>query len=126
HSCVNTAAQWAGIAALQGPKDDVAKMMQAFDKRRGIIVRELNTIPGFSCVDPSGAFYAFPNVTQTGLAAKKLELALREEVGVAVIAGTSFGSFGEGYLRFSYASSVDNILAACERIRSWLQRKKVA
>jgi aspartate aminotransferase len=126
HSCVNAAAQWAGIAALQGPKDDVARMMTAFDERRGIIVRELNTIPGFSCVDPSGAFYAFPNVTKTGLAAKKLELALLEEVGVAVIAGTSFGAFGEGYIRFSYANSVDNILAACERIRTWLTQKKVA
>jgi aspartate/methionine/tyrosine aminotransferase len=101
-------------------------MMKAFDERRGIIVRELNTIPGFSCVDPSGAFYAFPNISKTGFAAKKLELALLEEVGVAVIAGTSFGAFGEGYLRFSYANSVDNIRAACERIRSWLQQKKVA
>jgi aspartate/methionine/tyrosine aminotransferase len=126
HSCVNAAAQWAGIAALQGPKDDVAKMMKAFDERRGIIVRELNNIPGFSCVDPSGAFYAFPNIGKTGIPAKKLELALLEEVGVAVIAGTSFGAFGEGYLRFSYANSVDNIRAACERIRTWLTQKKVA
>jgi aspartate aminotransferase len=127
HSCVNAAAQWAGIAALQGPKDDVAKMMKAFDERRGIIVRELNDIPGFSCIDPSGAFYAFPNIGKTGIPAKKLELALLEEVGVAVIAGTSFGAFGEGYLRFSYANSVENILAACERIRTWLtQKKKVA
>ena len=126
HSCVNAAAQWAGIAALQGPKDDVAKMMTAFDERRGIVVRELNNIPGFSCVDPSGAFYAFPNIGKTGLPAKKLELALLEEVGVAVIAGTSFGSYGEGYLRFSYANSVDNILAACERIRAWLTQRKVA
>jgi len=126
HSCVNAAAQWAGLAALQGPKDDVAKMMRAFDERRGIIVRELNAIPGFSCVVPSGAFYAFPNVTKTGIGSKKLELALLEEVGVAVIAGTSFGSHGEGYIRFSYANSVDNILAACARIREWLQRRKVA
>jgi aspartate/methionine/tyrosine aminotransferase len=126
HSCVNAAAQWAGIAALEGPKDEVAKMMRAFDERRGLIVRELNAIPGFSCVVPSGAFYAFPNVTKTGLGSKKLELALLEEVGVATISGTSFGSFGEGYLRFSYANSTDNILAACQRIRTWLQQKKVA
>jgi aspartate/methionine/tyrosine aminotransferase len=126
HSCVNAAAQWAGIAALQGPKDEVAKMMRAFDERRGIIVRELNSIPGFSCVVPSGAFYAFPNVTKTGIGSKKLELALLEEVGVAVIAGTSFGAHGEGYLRFSYANSVDNIVAACARVREWLQQRKVA
>ncbi|MGE0120647.1 MAG: pyridoxal phosphate-dependent aminotransferase [Dongiaceae bacterium] len=126
HSCVNAAAQWAGIAALEGPKDEVAKMMRAFDERRGLIVRELNAIPGFSCVVPSGAFYAFPNVTKTGLGSKKLELALLEEVGVATISGTSFGSFGEGYIRFSYANSTENILAACQRIRTWLQQRKVA
>jgi aspartate/methionine/tyrosine aminotransferase len=126
HSCVNAAAQWAGIAALKGPKDDVAKMMKAFDERRTIIVRELNNLPGFSCVDPHGAFYAFPNITKTGVTSKKLELALLEEAGVAVIAGTSFGSYGEGYIRFSYANSVDNILEATGRIRGWLTEKKVA
>ena len=126
HSCVNAPAQFAGIAALQGPKDDVAKMMRAFDERRRIVVRELNALSGFSCVDPSGAFYAFPNIAKTGIPAKKLELALLEEVGVAVIAGTSFGAHGEGYLRFSYANSVENILAACERIGKWLTQKKVA
>jgi aspartate/methionine/tyrosine aminotransferase len=126
HSCVNAAAQWAGIAALQGPKDDVAKMMKAFDERRRIIVKALNGLPGVSCVDPSGAFYAFPNIAKTGFTAKKLELALLEEVGVAVIAGTSFGAFGEGYLRFSYANSVENILAATDRIGSWLKQRKVA
>ena len=126
HSCVNAAAQWAGIAALKGPKDDVAKMMKAFDERRTIIVRELNDLPGFSCVDPHGAFYTFPNITKTGITSKKLELALLEEAGVAVIAGTSFGSYGEGYIRFSYANSVDNILEATGRIRGWLTEKKVA
>ena len=126
HSCVNAAAQWAGIAALKGPKDDVAKMMKAFDERRTIIVRELNSLPGFSCVDPHGAFYTFPNITKTGITSKKLELALLEEAGVAVIAGTSFGSYGEGYIRFSYANSVDNILEATGRIRGWLTEKKVA
>jgi aspartate/methionine/tyrosine aminotransferase len=126
HSCVNAAAQWAGIAALKGPKDDVAKMMKAFDERRTIIVRELNNLPGFSCVDPHGAFYAFPNITKTGIPSKKLELALLDEVGVAVISGTSFGSYGEGYVRFSYANSVENILEATNRIRGWLTQKKVA
>lgn len=126
HSCVNAAAQWAGIAALKGPKDDVAKMMKAFDERRTIIVRELNNLPGFSCVDPHGAFYAFPNITKTGIPSTKLELALLDEVGVAVISGTSFGSYGEGYVRFSYANSVENILEATNRIRGWLTQKKVA
>ncbi len=126
HSCVNAAAQWAGIAALQGPKDDVARMMAAFDERRRIIVKELNSLPGVSCIEPSGAFYAFPNVSKTGFASKKLELALLEEAGVAVIAGTSFGSFGEGYIRFSYANSVENIRAATARIRVWLEQRKVA
>jgi aspartate/methionine/tyrosine aminotransferase len=126
HSCVNAAAQWAGIAALKGPKDDVAKMMKAFDERRTIIVKELNSLPGFSCVDPHGAFYAFPNIAKTGISSKKLELALLEEVGVAIISGTSFGSYGEGYVRFSYANSVENIRAATGRIREWLTRRKVA
>jgi aspartate/methionine/tyrosine aminotransferase len=126
HSCVNAAAQWAGIAALKGPKDDVAKMMKAFDERRTIIVKELNSLPGFSCVDPHGAFYAFPNIAKTGISSKKLELALLEEVGVAIISGTSFGSYGEGYVRFSYANSVENIHAATGRIREWLTRRKVA
>ena len=89
-------------------------MMKAFDERRTIIVRELNNLPGFSCVDPHGAFYAFPNITKTGISSKKLELALLDEVGVAVISGTSFGSYGEGYVRFSYANSVENILEAYE------------
>jgi len=126
HSCVNAAAQWAGIAALEGPKDDVARMMQAFDERRTIIVKELNSLPGFACVDPHGAFYAFPNITKTGIPSKKLELALLDEVGVAVISGTSFGSYGEGYVRFSYANSVENILEAANRIRGWLTQRKVA
>jgi aspartate/methionine/tyrosine aminotransferase len=126
HSCVNAAAQWAGIAALKGPKDDVAKMMKAFDERRTIIVKELNDLPGFSCVDPHGAFYAFPNITKTGIPSKKLELALLDDAGVAVISGTSFGSYGEGFVRFSYANSVENILEATNRIRGWLTQKKVA
>ena len=100
-------------------------MMTAFDERRGIIVRELNAIPGVLLRRPERRVLRLPQYDETGLAAK-LELALLEEVGVAVIAGTSFGSFGEGYLRFSYANSVDNIRAACERIRTWLTQKKVA
>lgn len=120
HSCVNASAQFAGIAALEGPQDDVHAMVKAFDARREIIVRELNSIPGFRCIEPGGAFYAFPNIEGTGFDAKSLQEKLLEEAGVAVIAGTSFGAYGEGYLRFSYANSEENIIAATTRIREML------
>jgi aspartate/methionine/tyrosine aminotransferase len=120
HSCVNASAQFAGLAALTGPQDAVATMMKAFDERRRVIVGELNQLPGFRCVEPGGAFYAFPNVEGTGLDAKALQTRLLEEAGVAVIAGTSFGAHGEGYLRFSYANSTENIREAIKRIRRTL------
>ncbi len=120
HSCVNAPAQWAGIAALTGPQAPVTEMVAAFEARRRVVIEELNAIPGISCIAPGGAFYAFPNITGTGIAAKELEVKLLEEAGVATIAGTSFGRFGEGYLRLSYANSVDNIRAAMGRIRAWL------
>jgi len=120
HSCVNAAAQYAGIAALEGPQDAVTDMVAAFDERRRVIVGELNQIDGFSCVEPGGAFYAFPNITGTGLDARTLQDRLLNEAGVATIAGTSFGTFGEGYLRFSYANSVDNIRTAMARIGACL------
>jgi aspartate/methionine/tyrosine aminotransferase len=120
HSCVNAAAQYAGIAALRGPQDAVAEMMSAFDMRRRLIHRSLNGLPGVSCVEPAGAFYAFPNISATGIAAKTLEVDLLEKAGVATIAGTSFGRHGEGYLRLSYANSQDNIRAALERIGNHL------
>ncbi|HET8726080.1 MAG TPA: pyridoxal phosphate-dependent aminotransferase, partial [Alphaproteobacteria bacterium] len=120
HSCVNAAAQHAGVAALTGPQDAVDAMVAAFAKRRRIIVDGLNRLPGFRCVEPGGAFYAFPNVTATGEAAKPLQTRLLEEAGVATIAGTSFGVEGEGYLRFSYASSVEAIETALARIRALL------
>jgi aspartate/methionine/tyrosine aminotransferase len=123
HSCVNAAAQYAGIAALEGPQDSVAAMAKSFDERRKLVVKELNALPGVSCVEPGGAFYAFPNVSKTGVTSKKLELALLDEAGVAAISGTSFGSYGEGYLRISYAASVDNIKAAMGRVREWLERR---
>src|SRR3546814_8435077 len=107
HSCVNAAAQHAGIAALRGPQDAVAEMMTAFDMRRRFIHRALNALPGVSCVDPAGAFYAFPNITGTGIASKTLEVELLDKAGVATIAGTSFGRHGEGFLRLSYANSLD-------------------
>ncbi len=125
HSCVNAAAQYAGIAALRGPQDAVAEMMVAFDMRRRAIHRSLNELPGISCVEPAGAFYAFPNISGTGIPAKTLEVELLEKAGVATIAGTSFGRFGEGYLRLSYANSQENILAALERVGDYLAEQKV-
>jgi len=120
HSCVNAAAQYAGLAALTGPQDAVAEMVAAFDARRRVIVSELNQIPGFRCVDPAGAFYAFPNIEGTGLTARAAQDRFLNEAGVATIAGTSFGAFGEGYLRFSYANSTENIREAIRRIRACL------
>ncbi len=120
HSCVNAAAQFAGIAALTGPQDAVDEMVAAFDERRRVIMRELNQIAGFSCVEPAGAFYAFPNISETGISARELQDRLLNEAGVALIAGTSFGAQGEGYVRFSYANSTENILTAIERIKASL------
>ena len=120
HSCVNAAAQFAGIAALTGPQDAVDEMVAAFDERRRVITRELNQIAGFSCVEPAGAFYAFPNISETGISARELQDRLLNEAGVALIAGTSFGAQGEGYVRFSYANSTENILTAIERIKASL------
>ena len=120
HSCVNAPTQFAGLAALTGPQDAVHEMVAAFDGRRRVIVDALNGLDGVSCVEPGGAFYAFPNITGTGMDAKTLQTRLLEEAGVAVIAGTSFGSHGEGYLRFSYANSTENIVAAIDRIGAML------
>ena len=123
HSCVNAASQYAGIAALRGPQDAVAEMMAAFDMRRRSIHRSLNDIPGITCVEPAGAFYAFPNISGTGVAAKTLEVDLLEQAGVATIAGSSFGRYGEGYLRLSYANSQENIRKALDRIGEYLAER---
>ncbi len=120
HSCVNAASQYAGIEALTGPQDAVESMVAAFDERRGVIVEALNAIPGFRCTEPGGAFYAFPDITGTGMGAAGLQDRLLAEAGVATVAGTSFGAYGEGYLRFSYANSTDNIREAARRIRECL------
>ena len=120
HSCVNAAAQFAGLAALQGPQDAVASMVSQFDKRREIIVRELNGLPGFRCADAAGAFYAFPNIEGTGMSSKEAQNRFLEEAGVATVSGASFGAWGEGYLRFSYANSAENIMEAITRIRKLL------
>jgi aspartate aminotransferase len=126
HSCVNAPAQWAGLAALTGPQDAVAMMLAEFDRRRKTVVKGLNTLPGVSCIEPKGAFYAFPNVSQTGWKAKKLASALLEEAGVATIGGPDFGVHGEGYIRLSYANSLENIERALGRMGEFLKSAKAA
>jgi aspartate/methionine/tyrosine aminotransferase len=126
HSCVNAPTQYAGIAALTGPQDAVAHMRAQFDKRRKLVVEGLNKLPGVSCITPKGAFYAFPNVKQTGWKAKPLANALLDETGVALIGGPDFGILGEGYLRVSYANSAENILRALERMDGFLKTRKAA
>jgi len=121
HSCVNAPTQYAGIAALEGPQDEVHKMVAAFDERRRTIVPLLNQLPGIRCLDPGGAFYVFPNVTGTGMSAKDLQNTMLEKAGVATVAGTSFGIHGEGYIRFSYANSVENIREAVRRLAALLR-----
>jgi len=121
HSCVNAPTQYAGIAALEGPQDEVHKMVAAFDERRRTIVPLLNQLPGIRCLDPGGAFYVFPNVTGTGMSAKDLQNKMLEAAGVATVAGTSFGIHGEGYVRFSYANSVENIREAVGRLAALLR-----
>ncbi len=120
-SCVNAPAQYAGIAALEGPQDAVAEMMAAFDQRRLAVTDLLNGLPNVSCRLPKGAFYGFPNISQTGWQAKPLASALLEDAGVALIGGPDFGILGEGYIRVSYANSLENIEAAMGRIGSFLE-----
>jgi aspartate aminotransferase len=126
YSCVNAPTQFAGIAALTGPQDDVAKMVAAFDARRKVVVEGLNKLPGISCVMPKGAFYAFPNVKKTGWKAKPLASALLDEAGVAIIGGPDFGILAEGYVRLSYANSTENIVDALGRMGDFLSTRKAA
>lgn len=121
NSCTNAMVQKACIEALNGPQDEVDKMVKEFDKRRKIIVEGLNSIKGFNCTTPDGAFYAFPSITGTGYKSKDLADKLLYEGGVACLSGTSFGAYGEGYLRFSYANSVENIQEAIKRIKKVLE-----
>ena len=117
-SCTCSFTQIAGMEALRGPQDSVRAMVEEFRARRDLIVDGLNAIDGFSCHKPRGAFYVFPNITGTGRASKDMENLLMAEAGVAVLSGTSFGEYGEGYIRLSYANSQDNIRRALERIAS--------
>ena len=117
------------MEAVSGPMDEVKRMVAEFKKRRDVIVRGLNEIPGFSCKTPKGAFYVFPNVKNTGISSQELSDYLLNEAGVACLSGTCFGMHGEGYLRFSYANSVENIRKALERIKKasskWTQKAAV-
>ncbi|HEV8637852.1 MAG TPA: pyridoxal phosphate-dependent aminotransferase [Chloroflexota bacterium] len=115
-SCTATFIQRAGIEALEGPQDEPQRMIAEFRRRRQVVVDGLNRIPGISCVTPAGAFYAFPNVKGTGMSSRDFANLLLDEYGVAALSGTSFGRYGEGYLRLSYANSVENIQKALERI----------
>lgn len=125
-SCVNAPSQWAGLAALTGPQDAVAAMVAEFDRRRHVVVEAANRLPGVSCIVPKGAFYAFPNILETGWKAKPLASALLEQANVATIGGPDFGVYGEGYIRISYANSTDNILRAMERIGAFLAENRKA
>jgi aspartate aminotransferase len=120
-SCANAVTQVAAIEALRGPQDAVDAMCAAFDERRLIIHEELNAIPGFSCVMPKGAFYAFPNTSGTGIVSRELEERFLNDAGVACLAGTSFGALGEGYMRFSYANSIENIREGLRRVAANLE-----
>ncbi|HTR39169.1 MAG TPA: pyridoxal phosphate-dependent aminotransferase [Bryobacteraceae bacterium] len=122
NSCTASFTQRAGIAALNGPQGDVDKMVAEFRKRRDAFCAGLNTLPGFRCAIPGGAFYAFPNITGTGWKSKDLADALLQEAGVACLSGTAFGAYGDGYLRFSIANSYEKLMAAVERTREFLKK----
>jgi aspartate/methionine/tyrosine aminotransferase len=121
-SCTASFTQIAGVEALRGRQDSVDQMCAEFKKRRDVMVAGLNKIKGFSCRLPKGAFYVFPNITKTGWKSKKLADALLDNAGVAGLSGTAFGDFGEGYLRFSIANSIENIEKALERVDAWTRK----
>ena len=116
-SCTSVFSQMAAIAALEGPQDSVAAMMEEFTKRRDLVVEGLNSLPGITCPVPKGAFYAFPNIRGTGMSSQEFANKALYEAGVALLAGTAFGAFGDGYIRISFANSQENLLEAIERLR---------
>jgi aspartate aminotransferase len=122
NSCTASFTQVAGIEAIRGDQSSVDRMREEFQSRRDVVVAGLNKIKGFSCLMPKGAFYVFPNITGTGWKSKPLADALLEQAGVAALAGTSFGEFGEGYLRFSIANSLENLQRALDRIDQWTKK----
>jgi aspartate/methionine/tyrosine aminotransferase len=124
NSCTASFTQRAGIEALTGGQDDVRRMVAEFQRRRDVIVDGLNAIPGVTCLRPKGAFYVFPNITGTGWDSRRLADHLLEEAGVAALSGTAFGDFGEGYLRLSYANSVENLQKALDRMDASIRKIK--
>ncbi|MGE5486884.1 MAG: pyridoxal phosphate-dependent aminotransferase [bacterium] len=120
NSCTASFTQRAAIAALNGPQEDVDRMVAEFRRRRDAFCAGLNTLPGFRCPAPAGAFYAFPNITGTGYSSRELAARLLQDAGVACLSGAAFGEHGEGYLRLSYANSFENLMEAVERIRKFL------
>jgi len=122
-SCTNAATQYAAIAALKGPQDQVKKMVEHFISRRNLIVEKTNLIPGMSSQMPEGAFYTMPNIKNTNLTSKEMERILLEDLKIATVAGTSFGKYGEGYIRLSYANSEENIIEALDRIYNYAIEK---
>lgn len=123
-SCTNAATQYAAIEALKGPQDQVKKMIDEFNKRKNLIVEKTNEIPGMHSQMPEGAFYTMPNIKETKLSSKEMETLLLEKLKIATVAGTSFGEYGEGYIRFSYANSQSNILKALNRIHEYAIENK--
>jgi Aspartate/tyrosine/aromatic aminotransferase len=122
NSCTCAFVQMAGVEALKGPQDSVEKMVAEFRKRREVIVEGLNNIKGITCKKPKGAFYVFPNIKSIGKKSKEFSDYLLNEAGVAVLPGTSFGKYGEGYLRISFANSVENIKKALDRISKAVEK----
>jgi aspartate/methionine/tyrosine aminotransferase len=123
NSCTASFTQMAGVEALRGDQRSVNAMVEQFRERREVIVDGLNRIPGFHCLRPQGAFYAFPNIEETGMNSRELADALLNEAGVACLSGTAFGRQGEGYLRFSFANSIENIRKALDRIDTWIKKQ---
>jgi len=122
NSCTASFTQVAGIEALRGEQSSVDRMRDEFKRRRDVFVAGLNKLKGFSCRMPKGAFYTFPNITETGWPSKKLADAILQEAGVACLSGTAFGDYGEGYLRFSVANSLENLNKALDRIQQWTSK----
>tara|TARA_B100000315_G_C14038856_1_gene346531 strand:- start:30 stop:518 length:489 start_codon:yes stop_codon:yes gene_type:complete len=119
-SCTSVFSQMAAIAALEGPQDSVWMMMEEFTKRRDLVVEGLNSLPGITCPEPKGAFYAFPNIRGTGLSSQEFAEKAMYDAGVALLAGTAFGQYGDGYVRISFANSQENLQEAIERLRTIL------
>jgi len=122
NSCTSASTQWAGVEALSGPQESVEAMRVAFKERRDVIVKGFNNIPGITCQTPKGAFYVFPNITGTGWGSRKMADYILNEAGVACLSGTAFVEYGEGYLRFSYANSLENINKALTRIKEAVEK----